>query len=504
MSFVTGGSFPASLVPAQQRMALSTNYIDFTGATGGNFAQQYLPELYEAEVERYGNRTIGGFLRMVGAEMPMTSDQVVWSEQNRLHIAYRVAQVTNPALAGANVDIEVTIDVAAAGATSGAVRVGQTVLMADNATGLIVQKGLVQALSTTALQDDTLDIKLYGTATNALPTGVGAINLYVYGADFGKGSQGMDGSIEPQFTQYSNNPIIIKDNFRINGSDAAQIGWVEVSTEDGQSGYLWYLKSESETRLRFEDYLEMVMVEALPMTNATYAPVANPEYDFGAPGAAPGAGTGTDIEGSEGLFAAIEDRGNVYSGFAGAAAPGSGALADFDEILKNLDKQGAIEENMLFLSRSTALDFDDMVAAMNGSYASTQAASYGLFENDGEMALNFGFNGFRRGSYDFYKTDWKYLNDASLRGLSEEIDGVMIPAGTTTVYDQILGSNIRRPFLHVRYRASETEDRRMKSWITGSVGGAYTDTLDAMTVSFLSERCLVTQAANNFVLFKGA
>ena len=505
MSFVTGGSFPASLIPAQQRMALSTNYIDFTGATGGNFAQQYLPELYEAEVERYGNRTIGGFLRMVGAEMPMTSDQVVWSEQNRLHVAYRAAQVTNAALVGFNLDIEVTLNLATAGATSGAVRIGQTVLMADNATGLIVQKGLVQNVTSTAPGDnDILDIKLYGTATNALPTTVDGINLYVYGADFGKGSVGMDGSIEPQFTQYSNNPIIIKDNFQISGSDAAQIGWVEVSTEDGQSGYLWYLKSESETRLRFEDYLEMVMVEALPMLNAGYAPATDPQYQFGGPGAAPGGTTGTDIDGSEGLFAAIENRGNVYSGFAGAAAPGSGALGDFDEILKNLDKQGAIEENMLFLSRSTALDFDDMVAAMNGSYASTQAASYGLFENDGEMALNFGFNGFRRGSYDFYKTDWKYLNDASLRGLSNEIDGVMIPAGTTTVYDQILGSNIRRPFLHTRYRASETEDRRMKSWITGSVGGAYTDTLDAMTVSFLSERCLVTQAANNFVLFKGA
>ena len=41
----------------------------------------------------------------------------------------------------------------------------------------------------------------------------------------------------------------------------AQIGWVEVATEDGTSGYLWYLKAESETRLRFEDYLEMSMVE---------------------------------------------------------------------------------------------------------------------------------------------------------------------------------------------------------------------------------------------------
>ena len=118
------------------------------------------------------------------------------------------------------------------------------------------------------------------------------------------------------------------------------------------------------------------------------------------------------------------------------------------------------------------------------------------------MALNLGFSGFRRGSYDFYKTDWKYLNDATTGGLNETVDGIMVPAGTSTVYDQMLGANIRRPFLHVRYRASEADDRRMKTWITGSVGGAFTSGDDVMKVHFLSERCLVTQAANNFVMFK--
>jgi hypothetical protein len=129
--------------------------------------------------------------------------------------------------------------------------------------------------------------------------------------------------------------------------------------------------------------------------------------------------------------------------------------------------------------------------------------AFGLFENSEEMALNLGFSGFRRGSYDFYKTDWKYLNDASTRGATavSAIDGVLIPAGTSTVYDQILGSNIRRPFLHVRYRASQTEDRRMKSWITGSAGGAFTSDIDSMDIHFLSERCLCVQGANNFVLF---
>jgi hypothetical protein len=480
-------------------MTLSDNYLSFDSTTGGGtFAQQYLPELYEAEVERYGNRTLGGFLRMVGAEMPMTSDQVIWSEQNRLHVAYNTATATNGGAGQANAQI--VVDMTGTGQTNVAIREGQTILISDKATGLVTAKALVQ----TVALPSTIEVSVYGNIT-ATPLSAsllvaGGINLFVYGADFGKGSIGMEGSIEPSFTQYQNSPLIIKDNYTINGSDAAQIGWVEVATEDGQSGYLWYLKAESETRLRFEDYLEMSMVEGEFMNPAT--PTASGiTYDFGGPA---NAALATNVKGTEGLFAAIEARGNVYSGFAGAAAPGSGALGDFDEILKNLDKQGAIEENMLFLSRATALDFDDMIAAVNGGFASTQAASYGLFDNDGDMALNFGFSGFRRGSYDFYKTDWKYLNDASTRGLSKEIDGVMVPAGTTTVYDQMLGSNIRRPFLHVRYRASETEDRRMKSWITGSVGGAYTDTLDAMTVSFLSERCLVTQAANNFVLFKGA
>ena len=496
---LSGGSFPASLVPAQKRMTLSDNYLSFDDAAGGNFAQQYLPELYEAEVERYGNRTLGGFLRMVGAEMPMTSDQVIWSEQNRLHIAYDKATGTDAGTGQANATI--TVDMTNVGVTNVAIREGQTILISDRATGLKTAKGLVQNVTL----PNVVEISVYGD-TGATPlataglTGSGAVNLFVYGADFGKGTIGMQKSIEPSFTQYNNSPLIIKDNYQINGSDAAQIGWVEVATEDGQSGYLWYLKAESETRLRFEDYLEMAMVEGEYMdpNNIVDSGVT---YDFGGPA---NAAIATNVKGTQGLFNAIETRGNIYSGFAGAAAPGSGALGDFDEILKNLDKQGAIEENMLFLSRATALDFDDMIAAVNGGFASTQAASYGLFDNDGDMALNFGFSGFRRGSYDFYKTDWKYLNDASTRGLSKEIDGVMVPAGTTTVYDQMLGSNIRRPFLHVRYRASETEDRRMKSWITGSVGGAYTDTLDAMTVSFLSERCLVTQAANNFVLFKGA
>ena len=468
-----------SIIPSQKQELLNSNYLQFNSdATGdtNTFAQQYLPEIYEQEVERYGNRTLSGFLRMVGAEMPMTSDQVIWSEQNRLHISYDGC--TLPSL--------LTIDLETNGTTiQNVISPRATVVVLDPTTGLEAKCLVTDSDTTTGI----ITIQPYTVADLTGFTATG-LKVFVYGSEYQKGgsisasSVGANTgtqyvSVDPQFTQYSNSPIILKSQYVVSGSDMAQIGWVEVATEDGTSGYLWYLKAESETRLRFEDYLETSMIEGEKV------------------GAASAITTG---KGTEGLFAAINARGNVNVGF--TATDG---LADFDAILKNLDTQGAIEENMLFLQRQTALDFDDMLADI--SAGANGGTAFGLFENSEEMALNLGFSGFRRGSYDFYKTDWKYLNDASTRGGaggSNSIEGVLIPAGTSTVYDQILGTNIRRPFLHVRYRASQADDRRMKSWLTGSAGGAFTSTLDAMEVNFLSERCLVTQAANNFVLFKGA
>jgi hypothetical protein len=475
-----------AIKPSQKQQTLDSNYLNFTDGSGNDFAQQYLPEIYEAEVERYGNRTLSGFLRMVGAEMPMSSDQVIWSEQNRLHIAYKdVSFATSTTLT-------FTCN-ATPGATfvDNVISIGQTLVVMSPSTGkelkvLVTnsQTGAYSGSPSTATATITVATYTQASLTSGTVSFSGATDLkiFVYGSEFRKGTDDANiKSVTPSFTQYSNSPIIIKERYQISGSDTAQIGWVEVATEDGTGGFLWYLKAEAETRLRFEDYLEMSVIEG----------------ELAAPSSGvAGISSTAKYKGTEGLFAAVRSRGNIVNNFTA-----SSGLSDFDSILKNLDTQGAIEENMLFLNRSTSLDFDDMLASLSAGAAG--GVAYGLFENSEQMALNLGFSGFRRGSYDFYKTDWKYLNDASTRGglANVSIDGVLIPAGTSTVYDQQLGTNIRRPFLHVRYRANQADDRRMKTWITGSVGGAYTSNLDAMEVHFLSERCLVTQAANNFVLF---
>jgi hypothetical protein len=460
-----------ALQPAAEQLALQQNYI-----TNFDFLNQYLPDTYEKEFERYGNRTIASFLRLVGAEMPSNSDQIKWAEQGRLHIKYTTCTASAVA-AGVG-----TFTISDAGALTAAIRVGQTLFIQVNATG-VTNKAIV-----TAVTGLVVTVAFYEATVNIVNTNV--CTIFIYGSEFRKGTTGMVGSLDSEDEIFSNKPIILKDRYAVNGSDMAQIGWVEVTTENGATGYLWYLKSEHETRLRFEDYLETAMIEAVPA-----------ETGSGAAGVLGAAG------GSEGIFYVVNDRGNVWGG----GTPTS--LADWDTIVQRLDKQGAIEENVLFCNRQLSFDVDGMLAGLNGAStvvgAPSYGASYGLFDNDVTMALNLGFSGFRRG-YDFYKSDWKYLNDPTMRGglstaaatATGTVTGLLVPAGSTSVYDQIMGKNAKRPFLHVRYRATESEDRRYKTWITGSAGGAATSDLDAMEVNFLSERCVCTLGANNFVLFR--
>ena len=463
--------------PAPKKQTLSSNYIDFTSSDTEGWAQQYLPDIIAKEAEVFGNRTISGFLSQVGAEEPMSADRVIWSEQGRLHLSVSGVSVAN---AG-------TIT----GATDHGVRVGQTIVLSDGETNPTITKCYVSVADSSA---GTLTALPYSVATVGAVSGFvttdddasARCSFFVYGSEFKKGDSGMSNAVTPQHKTHVNKPIIIKDKFEVSGSDATAIGWVEISGEEGQNGYLWYLKAEGDTRARFTDYLEMACLEG----------------ELGVPGSSTVdsslSGAGSDF-GTEGLFAAINDRGHVTSGIKGTSA--SDDLGSFDNILKKFDGQGAIEENMLYCNRAVSLAIDDMLASQN-SYGAG-GTSYGVFNNDEDMALNLGFTGFRRGSYDFYKSDFKYLNDKGTRGALNDtvnaIRGVVVPAGVSSVYDEMLGKNMKRPFLHVRYRASETESRKMKTWVTGSVG-AMTSGKDVMEVHYLSERCLVTQGANNFML----
>ena len=516
------GSFSttqASLQPTQNKSLYTGNYINFTADGHKQWAQQFMPDLYKKIAPIYGsNQSIAGFLKMVtNGEMSSNSDQIIWQEEGRLHTRYtglyaqgaaaaETATSLTPAgssgtIADAQEFAVFTIGTAqtvpgdpaysfpggypsgaANGATSINFRVGQTVMtQKESDSSAPVLKGVI-----TRVEGSSFEVGFYNASE--IPTAglSGTFTALVYGSEFAKGTGNFQDKIDSEYTTYENSPIIMKEHYAINGSDMSQVGWIDTG-----EGYLWYHKSKSDNMKRWNDYMEMSLVEGITADAEATVKLGTYRDDYvnnGTYNASP------DARGTEGFFAALKSRGNVYQGF-GDEATGGGALTDFDTLLKQLDKEGSIEENMLYLNRDLSLEIDDILSQQN-SYGAG-GTSWGAFNNSKDKALDLGFSGFRRGSYDFYKTDWRYLNDFATRGGFSDIEGVLIPAGTSTVYDKIAGNKVKRPFLHVRYK----EGRKMKNWITGGAGGATTSDIDELRMHYLTERCLITQGANNFVLF---
>ena len=332
------------LSPYVKKTATTGNYVNFADSSFDTWAQQYLPELYEAEVERYGDRSVSSFLRLVGAELPMASDQVIWSEQGRLHIARTGLSCTDAGIVTCS---------------NTAIRAGSTVLVTGGGlTGSHVC--YVDEGSETV----TTQFKIYPYKVAAMSNLTGwdatkTIDVFVFGSEFGKGASGMQAGVNPEVDTFNNRPIIQKDVFKVSGSDAAQIGWIEVSGEAGQNGYLWYLKAEGDTRVRFEDYLEMAMVEAIkgvPASSTVDTKLGSEDGTFG----------------TQGLFDAIKSRGleadQVFSS-------SEDVIPNFDVILKELDKQGAIEENMMFLNRTASIAMDDALATQNANHSGGTSGS---------------------------------------------------------------------------------------------------------------------------------
>lgn len=441
-------STPAvKLTPTATKEVLSTNYVSTY-----DFTTEDMPDLMAKEFARYGNQSIKGFLEKMGQEAPSTSDLIKWSEEGRLRfVGQGITRSDNVFTLNGH-----------------SFRKNDTLLLND---GTVEAKGIVSEV--TANTFTVLPVKAAGWGS----LGTTGISAFAYSNEYRKGTNGREESLEAQPDIYENSPIIIKEKDSVNGSDTTNIGWIEVETENG-TGFLWYLKSRSQTRQRFDDQLEMGMIEGVSYENGSAAANAG-------------------FKGTEGFFEAISE-GNIFDGLITD-------LTDVDEILDRLNKQGAISEYLMFNRFAQDRAIDAMLAAQN-SYG-VGGTSYGAFDNDEEMALNLGFTGFKVAGYEIYKTQHKYLDDATARGLftgSAKINGYLCPSGSTSVYDMIESRAVAQPFLHIKYKQSATEDRRYKVWMTGSAAGVATSDLDANEMHMLSERALIVSGRNNYVLLRGA
>ena len=311
--------------PSSTKVATKTNYI-----SKFDYTSQYDVDAHEEMANIFGNRSITGMLYMLGAESAMASDKFIWTEEGRLHTVYKdVARSGNVFTKNNHV-----------------FRVGETVHLSS---GAVKRRGIITAVDT-----NTFTVAPY---KNVGFTGLATTDIvaFIDGSEFRKGTGSMKGTLATDFTILDNKPIILKDNFEVNGSDVAQISWVT----HPEGGYLWYLKDQEDTRRRWEDRLELALLQG-------------EKADKGSAAEANG------TNGTEGLFEAIRERGNTYQGVADA-------VADFDDIVRRFDAQGKIQDYMFYVDRDQSLAIDDMLGELNAGYDG--GVSYGIFDNDKDMYL---------------------------------------------------------------------------------------------------------------------
>jgi len=409
---------------AGQNAPTIDSYISLADLLDGDLGQ---PDNRSALIKTFGDQGITGFLKMVGAtKAQAVQDTVTYWEEGRLH-----AQVTFSGVDTLAVDQPL--------------RANDVLLIGEDR---VFYNG-------TSFVDLAAGTAFTGIAAGSYPI-VG--NLYAQGTD--QGSAYLESGVQKR----TNDFMIMKETYKVTGSQATNIGWVDL----GNGEMRWYLKSEGDTRKRFVDKREMMMLL----------------------GQASGV---TGITSGEGYFAAIEDRGLVDSDFVTNLT--TNGLSAIDDIIVELDKQGATSEYAMYVNRAVDLAIDDVIAGLYSGGGLANA--YGAFNNDKDMAVELGFKSFGRGGYTFHKHDWKLLNDPTLLG-EGSFKGVMIPMAM--VADAKTGD--KSPALEMNYKASNGYSREMEHWLTGSVLGARTNGEDAAQFNYRSECNLITRAANRHVLLK--
>ena len=428
---------------------------------------EHMPEL----IETYGDQGITGFLKLTGAiNSGGSSDEVNWWEAGRRHksFTYAIGNVTDNAT---------SITVAKGVADDFAKNVQANDVIMDSSTGtrFIVKSGGFG----TGSDEAVVMVKLDGTVVTI------AADLDLVGGEFIKlGNMYAQGTNQPTaFDDFNavkrTNPyMIVKDRYEVNGSQATNIGWVNV----GGGEYRWFMKGEQEARARFEDRREMMMLLGQQHSGTA------------------GLALGSDLAGSEGYFSAIEDRGIQVSN---ANANPLDSFSEFDDIIMELDKQGAPSEYAMYVNRKQDLAIDDMLASgISTGVTAGLPGQFGAFNNSADMAVQLGFKSFTRGGYTFHKHDWKLLNDPTLLGASNYVQGAMIPLSQVTD----ARSGMKAPALSMSYKEANGYNREMEHWVTGSILG-HTNNGDVGTDNavfhYRSEIALCTRAANQHVMIKG-
>jgi len=456
----TGGTLKGSGL-----LTTPQNYI-----TLGELIDPTKPDVQDLYVSTFGDQGITGFLELTGAKKNAgTSDESEWYEEGRLHKTFSGWLDVNGGTGSINALVG-----GDAGAVAGYVqlRLNDVVLDTDGNRHIVIK--VTAATGSAADIYDVVPMDA-GVATSDIGAAAAVKSFAIIGNVYAQGTDQPGEFFQTGLVKRTNPYIITKEMYEVNGSQATNIGWLNVNGD-----YRWYLKNEMDARKRFMNQREMMLLYAQKGVSVLKE--------------------GT-IPGSEGYFAAVEGRG-ITAQVSGGAQGSFASMSDVDQIILELDKEGAPAEYAMYVNRATSLDIDDMLA--NGiatQVTAGLAGQFGAFNNDADMAVKLGFKSFTRGGYTFHKHDWKLLNDPTLGGLAGTHKGAMIPM--SQVADA--KSGVKSPALQMNYKAAGSYSREMEHWVTGGGVLGHSNAAngkDTAIFNYRSECNLVTRAANQHVVLK--
>jgi len=419
------------------------------------------PDNRDLLISTYGDQGLTGFLTLTGAvNNAGVADEVTWWEEGRLHARTEVQTDGNGVITYNDSDKTGYVEA----------RLNDVLLAADGSRYIVGEEST-----------NTVLFKFDGGSKDSLAN----TDMAIIGNIYAQGSDQPTKFFHPQVEKYTNPYIITKETYAVNGSQATNIGWVNI----GNGDYRWYVKGEMDVRKRFMNQRELML-----LFGESHQDISNGSADANGD---INLGDGGKVTGSEGYFQAVERRG-ITATVSGGAQGTFASMSDVDQIILELDKEGAPAEYAMYVSRGTSLDIDDMLA--NGIATQVTAGlpgQFGAFNNDADMAVRLGFKSFTRGGYTFHKHDWKLLNDPTIGGLTN-IKGAMVPL--TNVTDARSGA--KAPALQMNYKGTNGYNRDMEHWVMGSIMGHNNMSKDVAEFYYRSECNLCVRAANQHVVLK--
>lgn len=447
------GPDESGFIPSQHKLATPQNYVDLD--TLLDLSKTDYPDIYEQLTPTFGDQSLMDFCKTIGAYKPLAANVAEWFEETRLH--NDVAGVTvGTTTDGGSETLIITVTTAA----------DLNIRLWDKVTDG-VQEALVVAVDSgnlnVTLQPYVGWKTIYGAAA--------PVTLVITGNEYEPGTQQPAEFIESGVRLLTSPAMIMKENYKVTGSQATNRSWIKIpSNYPGGGGYLWYMKGEADQRKRFNNYRTISMITG--------------EVKIAA------GGITQNVKGTEGIMAAVKSRGINVSGEITA-------LADVDAIILEWAKIRADKEQTAWMQTSQKLSIDDLLATAAGAGIN---ASFGMFQNGKEDALNLGFSSYERGGYTTHYRQWDLLDDPTLLGAYPDLMKALYIPGMKRFESK---SNSMVNAFTVRYKDFGGYNRDMEHWVLGSALQAKTDGNDWTSFEYRSEIAAQVFGATRYTIVTG-